>query len=118
MDNNKIRKIEVVLLVFVLLVLYWFSEQSIAVGLISSPYDKIAHATFGGGVAFILWLIFKGGFSWANIGIVALLSGLEEWHQSFLPGRVPDFYDFLAATVAAFLCVIWLRFMRKKTSAL
>jgi len=117
MDNNKIRKIEVVLLIVVLLILFWFSEQSIAVGLISSPYDKIAHATFGASVAFILWLIFKGGFSWANIGIVGLLSALEEWHQSFLPGRVPDFYDFLAAAGAAFFCVMLLRFRKGSISS-
>lgn len=114
MDNNKIRIIAVVLLVFVLLFLYWFSEQFIAVGLISAPYDKIAHAAFGGSVAFFLWEILKGHFIWMNLGIVTLLSGLEEWHQSFLPGRVPDFYDFLAATGAACLCLILLRFRKQK----
>lgn len=82
--------------------------------LILPPYDKIAHAVFGGDVDFVLWVIFKGIFGWENIGIVALLSGLEEWHQSFLPGRVPDYYDFLTAAVAATSCLLILHFVVKK----
>ena len=98
--------------------LYWFAEQPIAVGLIAHPYDKLVHAAMGAGLAFLLWFMMSGKFAWLNVGLVALFSGLEEWHQSFLPGRVPDFYDFLAAVFAAFLSIFFMKILNKKQSIL
>lgn len=117
--NTRIRVTASVLLVVVMIFLYWFAEQPAAVGLISVPFDKLVHAVMGAGLACLLWFALgsktagekAGGL---NILIVAVLSGLEEWHQSFLPGRVPDFYDFLAATIAASLCVLFLHMLQKK----
>jgi len=116
--NIRIRVTASVLFILMVILLYWFAEQPAAVGLVPPPFDKVVHALLGAGMAFMLWLILDCKVPWLNIGLVALLSGFEEWHQSFLPGRVPDFYDFLAATGAAFLCVMLLRFMRNKTSTL
>lgn len=109
--NHRITAI--ILFLVIMIFLYWFAEQPIAVGLILPPYDKLAHAFMGAGLAVLLCFIFKGKYPWLTIGIVALLSALEEWHQRFLPGRVPDFYDFFAATAAACFVVIFL-YWRKK----
>lgn len=58
-----------------------------------SPY-------LNGSVVINFALIYFGGLSLLTIDVVALFLGLEEWHQSFLPGRAPNFYDFLLATGA------------------
>lgn len=114
--NTRIRVTASVLFVLMMFFIYWFAEQPIAVGLVPPPLDKVVHAFMGAGMAFMLWLVLDCKIPWLNIGLVALLSGLEEWHQSFLPGRVPDFYDFLAATGAAFFCVVLLRYWNRKTA--
>lgn len=111
----RIRITASIFFVSALIFLYWFAEQPIAVGLIAAPFDKAVHALMGAGMAFLLCFIFSGRFPWLTVGLVALLSGLEEWHQSFLPGRVPDIYDFIAATAAAAFCVFLLHtFYRKQ----
>ena len=107
--NINIRLFCLLVLLAIVPFLFWLGEQPVAVGLISEPYDKLAHALMGAGLAFLFWFVWGRKYSWLTIGVVALLSGLDEWHQSFLPGRVPDFYDFLAATVAACLVVIFMR---------
>lgn len=112
--TTRIRVTASVLFVVVMIFLYWFAEQPAAVGLVPPPFDKVVHALMGAGMALLLWFAFDGKYGWLIITLVAVLSGLEEWHQSFLPGRVPDVNDFFAATSAAFLCVILLRIRRQK----
>jgi len=102
--DMRIRVTASVLFILVVILSYWFAEQSAAVGLVPAPFDKVAHALLGAGMAFMFWFILDCKIPWLNIGLIALLSGFEEWHQSFLPDRVSDFYDFLAATGAAFVC--------------
>lgn len=109
--NIKIRVTAAVLFVFVLIFLYWFAEQPVAVGLIPPPFDKLVHVLMGAGITFLLWFVFAGK-GWGFIGIlVMLLAAMEEWHQTYLPGRVPDFYDFLVASVAAWMCLLFLHFI-------
>lgn len=116
--NTRTRVTTSVLFVAVMIFLFWFAEQPVAVGLLPAPFDKVVHALMGAGIAFLLWFAFAGKFGWLIIALVAVLSGLEEWHQRFLPGRVPDVNDFLAATGAAILCIIWLRLRKRNNTNL
>jgi len=63
------------------------------------PSDKVVH--------FLLYLTFGALLAWARhvggrgihvalilVGVV--YGGLDEWHQSFVPGRSPDLEDWLA----------------------
>lgn len=91
-------------------ILYWFSEQPMAAGLLVPPYDKVAHATGGAVLALLLWFGFAQR-GWVYIGLlVSLASAFEEWHQSFLPGRVPDAADFMFASIGAWVILLLLRF--------
>jgi len=109
--NTRLQIMTFLGFLLLLLLAYWFAEQPIAVGLVPVPFDKLVHALFGASAAVMLWIIMGQKGARYIVGIVALLSGLEEWHQSFLPGRVPDFYDFLSAAIAATICVVFLRYI-------
>lgn len=107
-----IRRIVLVATVLLMGILYWFSEQPLAVGLFDEPYDKIAHASAGGGLAVLLWFgLGKRGWIYSGI-LVTVVSALEEWHQTLLPGRVSDMADILAASVSAWVLLLCLRFYR------
>jgi VanZ family protein len=69
--------------------------------------DKLLHflAYFGYGIS--LQFAFKANFrqinGWKAIFILIMFGAFfgftDEWHQSFIPGRYADFYDWLADTL-------------------
>jgi VanZ family protein len=73
--------------------------QPIAVGLLSEPWDKVAHSTVFAAIAFLLaysrvrqhwgWLI-------ASALLSAAVGAVDEIHQYFLPGRSCDWADLAA----------------------
>lgn len=87
------------------IVLFWGGSQPFAVGLFPPPYDKLAHSVYFATLAVLLW--FGTGGRWPILLVLAVsaIGGLDELHQSTLPGRVADFYDYLTDTVAAGLVI-------------
>jgi hypothetical protein len=87
--------------VSLVLVLFWGGSQPFAVGLFPAPYDKLAHSIYFATLAVLLW--FGTGGRWPVLLFLAVsaIGGLDELHQSTLPGRVADFFDYLTDTVAA-----------------
>ena len=87
--------------VTLVVVLFWGGSQPFAVGLFPAPYDKLAHSAYFATLAVLLW--FSAGGRWPVLLflVVSAIGGLDEIHQSFLPGRMADVYDFLTDTVAA-----------------
>ena len=87
--------------VTLVVVLFWGGSQPFAVGLFPVPYDKLAHSVYFAALAVLLW--FGTGGRWPVLLFLAVsaIGGLDELHQSTLPGRVADFYDYLIDTVAA-----------------
>jgi VanZ family protein len=67
-------------------------------------FDKLLHATAYAALAFFVALMFTphqwDGRTWKIFLLVVLISasygGLDEFHQSFVPGRDTSFYDWLA----------------------
>lgn len=65
--------------------------------------DKLVHFCFFFGLSFLLGralIHLRPRWSLQRIGLCAILFGLaygvvDEYIQSFVPGRVPDFYDYL-----------------------
>lgn len=94
-------------------VLYWLSEQS----KLPSPakfegIDKIEHTAYfaAGGVCLLLSLRLAGFARQTGVAIVltmlfcSLVGALDEWHQTFTPGRSGgDVWDWTADTVGGFL---------------
>jgi len=85
--------------------LFWGGGQPFAVGLFPVPYDKLAHSVYFAMLAALLWFGTGGRWPVLLFLVVSAIGGLDELHQSTLPGRVADFYDYLIDTVAAGLVI-------------
>ena len=86
--------------------LFYLGSKPFAVGLIPSPWDKLAHLLAFGIIAGLLWLgLLRKHPVWVIL-VVTLIGGVDELHQYyFLPGRSGDVYDLLADMWAALLAV-------------
>lgn len=95
----------------------WFGgAQPVAVGLIPSPWDKLAHVAVFAVLAAAIGLASgqRGGRLLALALAGAVLVGwVDEWHQTRLPGRNAGWDDFAAdaagALLGAWLTESWLR---------
>lgn len=77
------------------LALFVLGAQPFAVGIFPVPYDKLAHALVFGGLFLVLLraLVIP---VWLAVAIPLLVSGADEFHQFFLPGRQPGLDDWFA----------------------
>lgn len=109
-----IKIMDVTLLLFYCLFIYWLSDQST----LDKPFDfglefqdKIYHA----GAYFIMGVLAWRGFRhWAGSPIIPALLGIafcalyglsDEWHQSFVAGRESDAADWLADTAGSMAAI-------------
>lgn len=92
--------------------LHVLGAQAFAVGLFSSPWDKLAHvmtfALIGGAFA-----LATGTRGWRRaiccVAGAVLAGALDEWHQAYLPGRNASWIDLLADGVGGLLAAALLR---------
>ena len=89
-------------------------ETSLAVGLIPSPWDKLAHAATFGTIAFSLWLSLGQRWLAACAGLAIAIALYDEWRQLMLPGREADLLDLLANCVGVALAVMLARHLRSQ----
>jgi VanZ family protein len=103
--------------------IYWLSDQSsLPVPDLFSWQDKLEHFGAYLVMSVLAWRCFSHYA--VNFVILALVSfafcslhgGLDEWHQSFVAGRVSDVTDWLADTLGAMLGV-FLWYKRGKAGA-
>ncbi|MBK8401174.1 MAG: VanZ family protein [Propionivibrio sp.] len=99
------RAITALLVVGILFGLFVGGAQPVAVGLIPSPWDKLAHASLFAVLAACIGL--ASGLRGGRVVLLAfagalLVGSLDEWHQVFLPGRQAG-WDDLAADAAGSL---------------
>lgn len=79
-------------------------------------HDKLAHFLVFGLLATTLIRLpaFRAGRWWMLLICIAVPSafgGLDEWHQSWVPGRVMDVMDWLADTLGAATAVLVYRYL-------
>lgn len=79
-------------------------------GQVASPdivdFDKVAHGSVFGLLATLVARAgFRGNRRWWAVLIVSLFGMLDEWHQSFTPGRSVEVADWVADTCGALLAV-------------
>jgi VanZ like family len=82
--------------------------------------DKILHATEYAVLAFLLWRAFSrsdpGFFPWQRAGIIlvagSICGALDEFYQSFTPGRFSSIYDWHAdvAGIVGMTTLLYLRY--------
>ena len=93
--------------------LFYLGSKPVAVGLFAAPWDKLAHFAVFSLISALLWIGSGKRRPIAVILAVALIGGLDEIHQSTLPGREADVWDFLTdAAAAAFATYLLHRFGR------
>jgi VanZ family protein len=105
--------------------IFWLSSLSRPVPVeVTIPHaDKLAHLGAFGVLAALtvraLLALGQGGRRALLVGIAAasLYGALDEWHQSFVPGRDPDPWDWAADTAGAVLGAAAVGLPRRKSRA-
>lgn len=97
--------------------LFYHGAQPYAVGLIPSPWDKLAHLVLFAGLAALAWIALGArgvGAPLGAIGITVAIGLLDEAAQSLLPGRSMDVVDIAADVGGAVLAVLLLVALRTR----
>jgi len=86
--------------------LTWFNAQPVAVGLLPSPWDRVAHFS----VFFVLAGLFAFGVRkkrvWLPVVFLVGYAIFDEMRQFVLPGRTPDLGDFAVDIIGVAVGVI------------
>jgi VanZ family protein len=111
-----LRIVATILVLGIILNLFFWGAQPIAVNLIPTPWDKFLHGTTFAILAIGIGLAsgLEGSRSLIIASTGALSIGvLDEWYQLYLPGRHPGWGDLLAdavgSLVGAALLMLWRR---------
>lgn len=103
----------------IVVLLFHLGDQPVAVNLIPEPWDKLAHFVTFGVIAGLFWVGVGGAHPLLMVILASAIGGLDEWHQSFLPGRSADLTDLLADLGGAIaiipLCGLLARSRRRPT---
>src|SRR5262245_39085371 len=100
----------------VTLQLFYAGAQPAAAGLFPAPWDKLAHFVVYGAITVLLWIGTAGRTPLAIVAGAIAIGAFDELHQSVLPGRTADTFDFLVdvAAVAAAAGVLLLHEAHRK----
>lgn len=66
--------------------------------------DKLMHAVFYGILGWLCAIAADGSRAAFLIALwlgIAVFAGADEWHQRWIPGRSPDWFDWIADIVSA-----------------
>lgn len=74
-------------------------ETPLAVGLVSTPWDKLLHLLTFGAMALLFSSAVGRHHVLAVLTLVTVLAGMDEVRQIWLPGRQADLQDMLANCV-------------------
>jgi VanZ family protein len=89
--------------------LFYLNSKPFTVGLILPPWDKLAHLLMFSLMTTLLWIGVAGRQPLLLVGLVSAIGALDEWHQSYIPGRSVDFVDLLTDIASAILTVLVLQ---------
>lgn len=103
----------------VLLAAYSFLLYDLSSGVVAIPgpsfphMDKVAHAGAYGLMALLAWQAFRhwvrvrhGAWAWLY---TVVYGATDEWHQSYVPGRYADIWDWVADIAGATLALLLLK---------
>ncbi|GFO71931.1 hypothetical protein BJAS_P1777 [Bathymodiolus japonicus methanotrophic gill symbiont] len=114
MTNHYSKALDSAQLILYCVLIYWLSAQStLPTPELFQHQDKVVHA----GAYFVLAVFTLRALCHFISSLTMLLLSslvfcsvygvLDEWHQSFVPGRISDVNDWLADTVGAILFLGW-----------
>ena len=89
-----------------------FTSLRAVIALPPGQWDKLGHFLVYGAFAVLGFFMVKTlkSYLWLCLGII-LYSVLMEFLQSFVPGRVPSFYDIVANTIGVVLGAIVVNYL-------
>lgn len=109
---------------WVMATIWWLSDRSTLPkppGLTSEIWSYLGHMGMFGLLGITLWWalgmqagLFNRERAWYAIGIATAYGVLDEFHQSFVPGRNPSVLDVLADFVGAALAVLIIPHLYKR----
>ncbi len=98
-------------------VIFFFSsvpDLSTGLGMWDLVLRKGAHAFEFGLLAWLVWRALEGHGGmpvprrfWLTLGFCVLYAASDEWHQGFVPGRVPSGLDVALDGLGAGLACLW-----------
>ncbi|MDX8394809.1 MAG: VanZ family protein [Mariprofundaceae bacterium] len=101
--------------------IYWLSDQSSLPTPMFFPHqDKLMHATAYALLAWFAWQVIlhtekpKLFCMMGSLLFCSLYGISDEWHQSFVPGRQADVWDWVADTIGAALMICVVVIMKSK----
>lgn len=92
--------------------LFHVGAQPVAVGLFSSPWDKLAHGVYYSVLTVSGWIALGPRRPFSIAFAVITIAALDEINQLSLPGRSADWLDFLADVAA---CSVALLILHRRT---
>jgi hypothetical protein len=95
-----VRSAACLLAVFIAGGLFYFGAKPIAVGLMPSPWDKLAHFVVYSAITALLLLGTRLRWPITTVLLVCAIGSGDELHQLWLPGRSADVADLLTDVVA------------------
>lgn len=105
-----LRTVSFGLLVLLVAGLFWCQQQLLLPN-VPTPYDKLVHAgTYSVALLWAAWTVRPTFWRCLLVALAGLGVGIaQEWHQSYLPGRVASLEDWLAdlAGVLLGLLLCW-----------
>lgn len=116
---NKI--INVSLLTLYCSLIYWLSSRThLPTPMLFMHQDKVVHTAAYFIMGVLAWRFFNDYFNkQSTVFIVSIcfcsLYGIsDEWHQSMVPGRTPDIWDWLVDTLGAILAMACIHLVKKR----
>jgi len=101
--------------VWVVVILIGTSWPGISVGPDGLGFDKLAHFSAYAVLSGLVLRATRAPFAWRTFGLVvlsiSLFGAVDEWHQSFIPGRSMSFRDWIADSSGALLGALAVRFI-------
>ena len=114
--SSFLRIAAAMLVMVMVLNLFFWGSQPVAINLVPAPWDKFLHGTTFAVLACGIGL--ASGLQGSR-GLIIVMAGalsigaLDEWHQMYLPGRHPSWGDLLADVIGSLagvaLLILWRR---------
>ena len=105
-DGQWIRGGCVAAAIFMAIILFAGAKTAAEVPLFPPPWDKLAHFTYYGIMAGLLTHGLGARWWIVPLLLVPLTGGLDEWHQSTVPGRDASVWDWVADVAGAMAATV------------
>jgi VanZ family protein len=126
METKLTKLLDFFVLVLYCALIYWLSSQkSLPMPKVFDFQDKVVHAGAYFVMSLLAWRYFRH-FSQRTfisfilaVGFCSFYGATDEWHQSFVPGRSSDIFDWVADTTGAIFAMwgfYWLKLKQQNLS--